>query len=66
MNPHQQRSISPVEIARSFWRNRGLIWPQAVERYRGFVMCLQKTIKDLPMSSNNKRLRHDAAARINR
>ena len=44
MNPHQQQSTSPLEIARSFWRNRGLIWQltrrQVVGRYRGSVMGL--------------------------
>lgn len=44
MNPHQQHPTSPLEIARSFWRNRGLIWQltrrQVVGRYRGSVMGL--------------------------
>ncbi len=44
MNPHQQHATSPLEIARSFWRNRGLIWQltrrQVVGRYRGSVMGL--------------------------
>jgi lipopolysaccharide transport system permease protein len=44
MNPHQQHSVSPVEIARSFWRNHNLIWQltrrQVVGRYRGSVMGL--------------------------
>jgi lipopolysaccharide transport system permease protein len=44
MNPHQQHSTSPAEIARSFWRNRNLIWQltrrQVVGRYRGSVMGL--------------------------
>lgn len=42
MNPHQQHPTSPLEIARSFWRNRSLIWQltrrQVVGRYRGSVM----------------------------
>ena len=44
MNPHQQHRTSPIEIARSYWRNRGLIWQltrrQVVGRYRGSVMGL--------------------------
>jgi len=44
VNPHQQQSTSLLEIVRSFWRNRGLIWQltrrQVVGRYRGSVMGL--------------------------
>jgi lipopolysaccharide transport system permease protein len=44
MNPHRQHPTSPLEIARSFWRNRSLIWQltrrQVVGRYRGSVMGL--------------------------
>jgi len=44
VNPHQQQPTSPLEIARSFWRNRNLIWQltrrQVVGRYRGSVMGL--------------------------
>jgi len=44
MNPHQQRPASPLEIARSFWRNRELIWQltrrQVIGRYRGSLMGL--------------------------
>jgi homopolymeric O-antigen transport system permease protein len=44
MNPHQQHRTSVLEIARSFWRNRGLIWQmtrrEVVGRYRGSVMGL--------------------------
>ncbi len=44
MNPHQQHPTSPAEIARSFWRNRDLIWQltrrQVVGRYRGSFMGL--------------------------
>jgi lipopolysaccharide transport system permease protein len=44
MNPHQQQSASPVEIAHSFWLNQNLIWQlakrQVMGRYRGSVMGL--------------------------
>jgi len=44
MNPHQQHLSSPLEIFRSFRRNRGLIWQmtkrEVIGRYRGSVMGL--------------------------
>jgi len=44
MNPHQQHPTSPLELARSLWRNLSLIWQlarrQVVGRYRGSVMGL--------------------------
>ncbi len=44
MNPHQPHSTSIFEIARSLWRNRGLIWQltrrDVIGRYRGSVMGL--------------------------
>jgi lipopolysaccharide transport system permease protein len=44
MNPHQQHSVTLFEIARSFWRNRELIWQmtkrEVVGRYRGSVLGL--------------------------
>jgi lipopolysaccharide transport system permease protein len=44
VNPHLQHPTSPLEIARSFWRNRSLIWQltrrQVIGRYRGSVMGL--------------------------
>jgi len=42
MNPHQQHPASILEIARSFWRNRSLIWQMTrrdvVGRYRGSIV----------------------------
>jgi len=44
MNPHEPRPASPLEIARSFWRNRELIWQltrrQVIGRYRGSLLGL--------------------------
>lgn len=44
MNPHQQHPTSPLEIARSFWRNRQLIAQmtrrEVAGRYKGSVLGL--------------------------
>lgn len=44
MNPHHRHASSLLEIFRSFWRNRQLIWQltkrEVIGRYRGSVMGL--------------------------
>lgn len=44
MNPHRRYPTAPLEIVRSFWRNRDLIWQmtrrEVIGRYRGSVMGL--------------------------